>query len=186
MVRSTVVLLAILLLSSVPTVVATAEPAKPRIAVFPLAGDAAADVREKVGFSIRSKFATDGTYESIDGVTMAEAVADGAAVTLAARPEDLRRLIDHEKPAVLIWGELVGGTPTSVAGATIRLKVLDLRQAGAQPTDVVKKLADPTDLRFAVEEIVQTVAGVGPIRRPNENEVIDDETSSRSGPRTPT
>lgn len=150
--------------------------AAPRVAVFPLAGDSAAEVREKVGFSIRTKFARDRVYEPIDGVTMAE-IAGDAPPALGAIPADVAKLAAHEKPAILIWGELTGGTPTSVAEATLRLKVLDLRVPDAKPVDVTKKLADPTDLRFVVEEIVQVVPGVGPIRRPNEQEVIDDDTS---------
>src|SRR5947208_1106406 len=49
---------------------------KPKIAVFPLGGDATPDMRERVGFSIRAKLDRDATYEPIDGPTMKDAVGD--------------------------------------------------------------------------------------------------------------
>lgn len=150
--------------------------AAPRIAVFPLSGGAADEVREKVGFAIRAKFARDGACEPIDGPTMAE-LAGEKPPTLDAVPAELAKLVAHEKPAILIWGELTGGTATSVTGATLRLKFLNLRQPDSRPIDITRALPAPTDLRFAVEDIVQTVAGVGPVRRPNEQVVVDDDMS---------
>ena len=53
-----------------------AEEEKPKIAVFPLGGDALPAMREKIGFSIRAKIDRDGTYEPIDGPTMLDAVGE--------------------------------------------------------------------------------------------------------------
>src|SRR5271170_974016 len=84
---------------------ALAEPEKPKVAVFPLGGDAPSDLREKVGFSLRTKLDRDGHYEPIDGPAMAEMTGDKAIDFQT----DLKTLTDLSKdtnPAVLIWGEL--------------------------------------------------------------------------------
>ncbi len=162
----------------IAAVAQAAEPATgdlPRVALFPIAGDAAADLREKVAFSIRQKLSRDKTYDVIEGVTMADLAGEPAA--LSAKPTDLQKLVAAEKPAFIIWGELTGGTPVSLAGSTLRLKLLDLRQPNAKPIDLEKKISDPTDLRFVAEEIVQKLPSVKPIGRPNEEPVIDDEQS---------
>lgn len=171
-----IVFLVFLLTGSSTSTAERAEvPARPRVAVFPLAGDSAADLRERVGFAIRTKIVRDGTYDVIEGVTMAELAAGGPA--LASKPADVAKLVAHEKPAILIWGEIVGGTPESLRGAMIRVKILDLRQLGAKPVVVENKIAEQSAIRFATEEIIATLAGVGPVRRPNERVVIDDENS---------
>src|SRR5688500_11007461 len=57
--------------------------AKPKVAIFPLAGDAKEDLREKVGFALRRKLDRDGAYEVIDGPAMKE-IADAAEATVTA------------------------------------------------------------------------------------------------------
>ena len=54
----------------------TGASAKPKIAVFPLAGDMSEDAREKCGFALRKKLDRDGAYEPVAGPDMKDLVAD--------------------------------------------------------------------------------------------------------------
>lgn len=145
------------------------------VAVFPLAGDASADLRNQVGFAIRSKLSRVAGTHAIDGPTMADLADD--APRLSTDPASLAKLAAHEKPAVLIWGELAGGEAASVAGTTLSLKVLDLRSPGAKPIEWSRTLKEATDLRAATEEVVRVVAGDTAVRPPSEQTVVDDEQS---------
>src|ERR1700722_16250021 len=53
------------------------EAAKPKVAVFPLGGNAAQDLRDRIGFSIRTKLDRGGIYDPIDGPAMQD-LADAA------------------------------------------------------------------------------------------------------------
>ena len=156
---------------------------KPKVAVFPLAGTAPADQRQAVGFSLRSKLDRDGHYDPIDGPTMDD-LAAGKTPPLASSPAELSAMAKEESPAVLVWGE-VDGDVNSAAGASLHLKLLDTRQKGATPKQVDQPLHHPTDLRFAVEQVLATLKGVGPFAHPVENAVADDPAAAarwRSNP----
>ena len=103
--------------------VATAAAEKPKVAVFPLGGDAPAEQREKVGFSLRAKLDRDGHFEPIDGPTMADLSA-GKSFDRSTKPDALRPLVADESPAVLVWGEL----DNAGHGYTLKVNVLDLRE----------------------------------------------------------
>jgi hypothetical protein len=146
-----------------------APVAKPKVAVFPLAGDAADDQREKIGFSLRAKLDRDGHYEPIDGPTMADyAAANGKPVDLTTDVKTLTGLVKDESPVILIWGKL------DAAGPTLTINTVDLRQAGQPVHTTVKAIKQPTDMRFVVEDILGTLSGVGKFSHPVENEVQDD------------
>jgi hypothetical protein len=149
--------------------VVLADPEKPKVAVFPLGGDAPSDQRERVGFSLRTKLDRDGHYEPIDGPAMIDLTGD----TAINFQTDLKTLTDLSKdanPTVLIWGELdVAGS-----GTKLRIKTFDLNQPDPLPHEFEKSLAQPTDLRFAVEGILQTLDGVKPFEHPSEESVSDD------------
>jgi len=178
MLRTTALLL--MLLAAVPAGAVEAA-AKPRVAVFPLAGDAAAELREKVGFAIRAKLDRDGTYDVIDGVTMSEAWGSVPPPAVAADKTTLTKAVVTEKPAVLIWGEVVGGSGDgaveTLQGATIHIQVLDLRQVGGRPVAVQKKLSDPTELRLVTEQIIAALPGIAPAGGPSTRAVVDDDAS---------
>jgi hypothetical protein len=56
----------------------------------------------------------------------------------------------------------------------LRVKTFDLNQPDPLPHEFEKRLAQPTDLRFAVEEILQTLDGVKPFEHPSEEAVSND------------
>ena len=147
----------------------TAE--KPKVAIFPLAGDADEDLRAKCGFSLRSKLDRDGAYEVIDGYTMAD-LAESAEgpVTLETGADAIKKLGAEEKATVLIWGEL----KNEDEGATMRLKVLDLREPEPQVREITKVIKEATDLRFVSEEILESLPGVKEFAHPSEVAVTND------------
>jgi hypothetical protein len=161
---------------------AEAEVEKPKIAVFPLAGSADAEAREHVAFSLRTKLNRDGHYEAIAGPDMADTVpVDFGPVTLSKAPDELKKLAADLGPAVMVWGEVDGEGDAR----TIRLKILDLRAKDATPRQIEKKISDPTELRFVVEEILQTIPGVKPFEHPSETSVTMDAESVRLWEKNP-
>jgi hypothetical protein len=144
-----------------------ADAEKPKVAVFPLAGTASDAARDKVDFALRAKLNRDGAYDAIDGPTMSDMA--GRPIPLSTASDDLKKLAGEEKPAVLIWGELDGQDVL-----TLRLKILDLRQTAGEPSIVEKTIAQPTQLRFAVESALETIAGVKPFEHPDEAGITDD------------
>jgi hypothetical protein len=144
---------------------------KPRLALFPLAGDAKEELRDRAGFSVRAKLDRTGTYEVVDGPRMRE-LADLAKApigfdTKPAAIMDLGKLVEAD---VLVWGEM----SNTDEGATMRLRVLDLREGKAEPRAITKVIKEPTDLRFVSEEILQTLKGVGSFEHPSEVAVQND------------
>jgi hypothetical protein len=146
----------------------TAE--KPKVAVFPLGGSADEGLRDKVGFSLRAKLDRQGTYEPIDGPTMKDLVAgrDGA-ITFDTKLDDVKSLASDAGAVVLIWGQ--------VDEHELKVHVYDTRSPGNPPSDLHKTINQPTDLRFAVEEVLQTLPGIAPFEHPSETSVTNDPAS---------
>jgi hypothetical protein len=168
------VFLALLISTMIASAQEPAGAARPKVAIFPLAGDASAELREKVGFSLRSKLDRDGAFEVLDGYTMNDAVAGRAEpVAFATDLTDVRKLAGELGARILIWGELVNAP----AGPTLRLKVLDILQRDPQPHEVNKTIAKATDLRFMAEEILETLPGVQRFEHPTEVAVQNDATA---------
>ncbi|HSV15701.1 MAG TPA: hypothetical protein VLI90_15675 [Tepidisphaeraceae bacterium] len=142
---------------------------KLRVAVFPLAGSASPDQREKVGFALRAKLDRDDHYEPIDGPTMQEAAGD-RPIAWDISIDALRKLVQDEQPQVLVWGQL----DSSAGGLQLRLKTFDVDQPDPLPHEFQKTIAQPTDVRFAVEDILQTLQGVKRFEHPVEDAVHDD------------
>src|SRR6185437_2951298 len=118
-----------------------ADPqAKPKVAVFPLGGNASANLKERVGFSFRAKLDREGSYEPIPGPTINDLVGD-KVITQATTIDVLKPIVDDEKPVVYIWGELndAGG------GQTIKINILDTRESNAKPHEISKTISDPTE-----------------------------------------
>jgi hypothetical protein len=153
---------------------------KPKVAVFPLAGDADQDKRDAVGFSLRTKLDKDGHYEPIDGPTMADyAAAAAKPVDLTTDVKTLTDLVKDDAPVILIWGKL------DAKGPTLTVNVVDLRTADKTVHTISKPIAKPTDMRFVVEDVLKTVPGVGPFGHPVENEVTDDQASRDAWAKNP-
>jgi hypothetical protein len=171
-----VTVLAVMLAAPILLADEAAPGEKPKVAIFPLAGDTKADLREKVGFSLRSKLDRDGTYEVLDGYTMADAVADRAdPVAFATDLKDVRKLADELDAEIFIWGELVNAP----GGPTLKLKVFDILQPDPQPHELTKTIAKATDLRFVSEEILESLPGVRKFEHPNEVAVQNDATAEQ-------
>ncbi len=150
--------------------------AKPKVAIFPLAGDAKADLRDKVGFSLRSKLDRDGAYEVIDGYTLADAVAGRTEpVSLKTDLAEVRKLADSLEAEIFIWGELTN----TANGATLKVRVFDILQLDPQPHEISRVIARPTDLRFISEEILQALPGVRRFEHPSEVAVHHDQTAEQ-------
>jgi hypothetical protein len=151
------------------------EVAKPRIAFFPLAGTSIAELREKTGFALRAKLDRTGMYEVIDGAKMADVAGQAEEpITLGSKPGALMELNKLLDANILVWGEM----SNQAAGATVRLKILDLREGpSAKPREISKVIKQPTDLRFVTEEILQTLPGVKPFAHPPEESVVNDAKS---------
>ena len=145
---------------------------KPCVAVFPLAGDAKPELLKRTAFSLRSKLDRLGQYEVVDGPKMDEVVATASApITLqssAAQVKGLAQLVDAD---IILWGE--------ISGTTLQVKILDLRQPNAKEQLYKKEVPEPTDLRFAVEEVLQTIQGVGAFAHPVEESLWNDPDAHR-------
>ncbi len=144
-------------------------PAKPKVAVFPLTGSADDKLRERVGFSLRMKLNRDATYEAIDGPTMKD-LADESRTPINFDTADaaMKTLAADSGAAVLVWGQLDAGFGQL---GQLHLKVLDLRQADPVAIEITKNLNEPTDVRFAVEEILKVLPGVKDFSHPSEEAV---------------
>jgi len=144
---------------------------KPRIAFFPISGDAKEELRERTGFSLRQKLDRTGLYDVIDGPKMLEIAGESkepiTAATGANAIAELGKLADAQ---ILVWGDM-NNTPR---GAELHLQILDLRQKDAKPRSVERVIKEPTDLRFASEQILQTLPGVQPFEHPVEVAVQKD------------
>ena len=147
---------------------------KPKAAVFPLAGTATQDQRDKVGFSLRMKFERDGHFEPIDGPTMVELASGGEKpVDLSTSPATLVAMSKEESPVILIWGEL----DANGSAFNLKVKTLDLRQKDATPNEIDKPIRQPTDMRFVTEAVLESISGVGKFSHPVENEITMDPKS---------
>jgi len=147
--------------------IALADEEKPKVAVFPLSGDAPPELREKIGFSIRAKLDRDGTYEPIDGPTIQDAVGD-RQFDSKTDASDLQPIVKDLGAQILIWGDVS-------ANKEIHLRTFDLLQRDPLPHEITKTIHQPTDMRFVVEEILQTLPDVKPFAHPSEQAVSHDE-----------
>ena len=169
--RSRLLVLGILAIASLCTPL-RADDDKPKAAVFPLSGNASQDARDKVGFSLRKKLERDGHFDPIDGPTMAELAGD-KPVQLSAKPDELVTMSKDESPVILIWGEL----NTAGSGFKLTVKTRDLRQKDTAPKLIDKNIAQPTDLRFVIEDVLQSIDSVGKFSHPVEDAVKNDPKS---------
>ncbi len=150
------------------------EAAKPKVAVFPLGGDAKPEMREKIGFSMRTKLDRDGTYEVIDGPTIADLVGE-TTFNYASKLDAVEKFAKDGQADVMIWGELVNAGKA----VNLRVRVFDRRQLDPLPHQFEKTINQPTDMRFVVEEILQTLDDIKPFEHPSEVAVQHDEIAEK-------
>jgi hypothetical protein len=159
------------------SVAATTKPAtKPVVAIFPLAGSGTSQFRTSIGLSMRLKLSRDGMYDPIDGYTMSDIASAAAAapVTYDTPLATVKDLAIDSSPAILIWGNL---DASGKAVGVLRLKIADLRTAGVAPRTVSQPIAQETDIRFVVENILQSLPGVTPFEHPSEVSITHDPES---------
>ena len=70
---------------------------------------------------------------------------------------ELARLVDAQ---IVLWGEL--------SGEQLTMKLMDLRTSEL-PAQIARPVTRPTDLRFAVEEVLQQIEGVASFEHPSSN-----------------
>ena len=164
-------LIALLHFATSPASADNAGAAKVKVAVFPLTGSASQGLRDKIGFALRTKLNDSGNFDAIDGPTMADLAATANdPISVKTPAEALTALAKDEVAVVLIWGEVNAGT-----GTELHLRILDQREPDAKPHDVVKTVADPlTDMRFALEQALETIKGVDQFHHASEVSVTDD------------
>ena len=161
---------------------AEADGAKPRVAFFPLGGDAKEQLRQQCGLSLRLKLDRTGKYDVIDGPKMLEVAGEAKdPVMFSTASRDVIELGKLVEAQVLVWGELVN----TADGATMKLKMLDLRDADRRPRELTKVIREPTDLRFVSEEILETLPGVGKFERPVDEPVTNDATAAELWKKNP-
>ena len=127
-----------------------------------------------------AKLDRQGTYEPIDGPTMAELAGD-KTISLATTVDALKGLAAEQKPIIYIWGEL----NETGAKQTLAVNLLDLREKEAKPHQVSKTISDPTEYRFAVEQVLETIKGIDAFEHPLEISVWDDARSKELWAKNP-
>ena len=143
---------------------------KPRVAIFPLGGDGAEQLRERAAFSLRTKLDRTGKFDVVDGPRMQEITAEDAApLSFANKPDDIRERAKVAEAEIALWGEISGGE--------LRMKLLDLRSPDARTSEIIRPAKLATDLRFAVEEVLQEIVGVAAFEHPVEQVVWEDDLS---------
>jgi hypothetical protein len=155
----------VILFLCLATFVRAADKPKPRVAVLPISGDASEHERERAGFSIRAKLDRQGVYEPIDGPTMLELAGD-RTIAYDTPADQVRALVSDEKPDVIIWGAM---------GKQLRLHILDLRHRDAKPIDYVADINHATDVRFAVEKLIEQMPGSQKFEHMTEEAVVHDD-----------
>jgi len=164
----------VILVLWLPAMAYAAEGAqgKARVAVFPIAGEAAESMRERTGFSLRAKLDRSGSYDVVDGPRMQDLLTENnTSVTLASTAPQVRELAKQVDAEIALWGEL--------SGEKLQMRILDLRIPEAQVQQIERAVKEPTDLRFAVEQVLESIQGMGAFEHPVEQQVWDDDLSRR-------
>ncbi len=142
-------------------------PERPIVAVFPIGGDAKESARDRAALAFRAKLDRTDKFTVIDGPKMKELAAEAKEPVTFDTPVDvIKQLADTEKPNIFLWGDL--------KGTTLRVNVLDLRETDPKPHALSRAINDPTDMRFATEQILETIQNVDKFAHPNEIAVQHD------------
>jgi hypothetical protein len=102
-------------------------------------------------------------------------------MVIATAPEAVKQLARLVDAQVLVWGELSNTND----GATMKLKMLDVRDTNAKPRELTKVIKQPTDLRFVSEEILETLPGIAKFEHPSEEPVTHDATAEELWQKNP-
>jgi len=146
-----------------------ADP-KLRVAVFPLGGEASEKERERAGFSIRAKLDRQGVYEAIDGPTMLESVPAGKKVDFLTSIDEVIEWSKDEKPDLILWGQY---------SDQLKLNVLDVHDKKLKAVEFAYDIGHATDVRFAVEALVETLPGSKTHEHMTEEVVVRDPAAEK-------
>jgi hypothetical protein len=147
---------------------------KPKVATFPLGGEADVNFRDSIGFAIREKLNRDGAYEALDGPMMIDMASMATEpVNFNSSIDEVQDLAKSTEAVLLIWGDC----STTNGKNHLRLHTLDLRHKDAPPTDFEADLTDGSAIRDVVEKFLAALPGVKPFVRPNEEAVHHDPAS---------
>ena len=157
-------------------------PAKATVAIFPLAGSSSQDLRDRVAFSMRMKLDREENFAAIDGPDMSDlALMSTVPINFQTPPKAMADLANGSGAAVLIWGDMSHKNGADV----IRLKIMDLRPRKPIVRSATKTVSEATDVRFAVEQILQMIPGVPSFEHPNEISVRHDAASDAAFAKNP-
>jgi hypothetical protein len=173
--RRSAVPILVLLIASITSAAETGEAPKPRVAVLPLSGDASEKERERAAFSIRAKLDRQGVYEPIDGPTMRELLGETKA-GFDTPAEKVKEWTADEKLDLIIWGQL---------SKQLQLHILDLRKPDAKPIDYVADIGHATDIRLAVEELIEKLPGSKKFEHMTEEAVVRDPAAEKAWEKGP-
>ncbi len=148
---------------------------KPKVAIFPLGGDASEELRTKVGFSLRTKLDREGSYEVIDGYTMADVLVGQPEVTFTTELDRVKKLAELVDAEIFIWGEL-SNTP---GGTELRIRLFDLMQLDPHPHELKRIIVQPTDMRFVSEQVLEALPEMRKFEHSSEQAVQRDATAER-------
>ncbi len=146
-----------------------AEVAKPRVAVFPLSGSASEKERERAGFSIRAKLDRQAVYEPIDGPTMIDLIGE-KKIDFHTSIDEVCELSRDEKPDLIIWGQF---------DSELKLNILDLRETKPKVREFTQPIDHATDVRFAVEALVESLPGSKTHEHVTEETVVHDPQAEK-------
>ena len=152
------------------------DAALPRVAVFPLAGDAPVEQREKAAFGLRAKLDRTQAFEVVDGYAMTDLVSGlTTPVDVKTNVAQLKSLAPDA--AVILWGSLdkQGG------GSVLRLNLFDRRGGeNAEPRVFDEAIPNTQDLRFVAEKILASLKDVKPFEHMTEDAITDDDAARRA------
>jgi hypothetical protein len=161
-------LLVVMLVASMAERGIAAESNKPVVAVFPIGGDAKDTVRDRAGLALRTKLDRTENFTVLDGYKMKDLAGDAKTpIDFDSSADMVKELASSEKANILLWGDL--------KGTTLRIKILDLRRGeNARPVEISKAINEPTDMRFATEQVLEAIKDVKPFEHPTEAAVQHD------------
>jgi len=124
-----------------------------KLALFPLAGSASAELRNRVAFALRLQLKRQGTFAVVDGVTMHQAASAGKEPDFGTPADKVQALAKGLEASLLVWGQV----DVAQEGSMVLLGVLDQRRADAPARAVLKIVDAPEDLEAMTEQIVRAL-----------------------------
>jgi len=121
-------------------------------------------------------------FAAIDGPDMSDlALMSTVPINFQTGAKAMQNLANGSGAVVLIWGDM----SHQASGDLIRVRIMDLRAKPPVVQAVQKRVQQETDVRFAVEQILQMIPGVPDFEHPNEIPVGHDAASDAAFAKNP-